>query len=559
MRRIVGMAIIALGWAQGLAWAGDEVAAEMRQDVVLRALVDELERNQAGLKLADLERPYFIEFGLTDTVRAYASADLGAITGSNLVRGRGLTTDVRVGSYTLDNSNFSGGGGLSFGGRGGGMTGADMPIEDDYNAIRQAIWWTADRDYKGVVEQLAQKKAFMESKMITDKPEDFSRAPATVYLEERAAPTLDLARLETLAGDLSTVFREFPDVQNSGVSVGVSGGNKYLVNTEGTRLRTGGLRLSISASATVQADDGMKLGDSLAVYGRKFEELPTLDELKDRCRQMARRLIDVKNAPVLTSYTGPVLFEPEAAAAIFARQFGGALAGGQRPVGSRSSPDDFANKLGKRILPRFINVVDDPAQEIVAGTPVMGHYVYDDQAVKAQAVKLIEGGKLKMLLMSRNPSKEFKQSNGHGRGGVAFARAAVGCLTVTAEPATDAAGLKQELLDACADEGLEFGIRIASLGAVGDGGGNPLVMYKVYPDGREELVRGAEIARIDLKAFKRVLAAGDTPYVLNMGGADGSTVVVPALLFEELDLAKIDRDFDKPPLLPNPLRRERAQ
>jgi hypothetical protein len=78
----------------------------------------------------------------------------------------------------------------------------------------------------------------------------------------------------------------------------------------------------------------------------------------------------------------------------------------------------------------------------------------------------------------------------------------------------------------------------------------------VYADGHEELVRGAEIARVDLKAFKRMLAAGDTPYVLNTaGGGDGQTVVVPALLFEELDLAKIDRDFDKPPILPTPLAR----
>ena len=80
-------------------------------------------------------------------------------------------------------------------------------------------------------------------------------------------------------------------------------------------------------------------------------------------------------------------------------------------------------------------------------------------------------------------------------------------------------------------------------------------MYKVYPDGREELVRGAEIARFDLKAFKRMLAAGDKPYVLNSGGTGGRTVVAPALLFEELDLAKIDRDFDKPPSLANPLAR----
>ena len=135
------------------------------------------------------------------------------------------------------------------------------------------------------------------------------------------------------------------------------------------------------------------------------------------------------------------------------------------------------------------------------------------------------------------------------------------------------------MFEACQDEDLEYGIRVAvmgsagggdryarfrryfggmSYGGLGSGGGNtPLVMYQVYPDGREELVRGAQIARISLKAFKRILAAGDTPYVLNQGfRGGGATVVAPALLFEELDLAKIDQDFDKPPILPTPLARK---
>jgi len=101
------------------------------------------------------------------------------------------------------------------------------------------------------------------------------------------------------------------------------------------------------------------------------------------------------------------------------------------------------------------------------------------------------------------------------------------------------------------------------MGLGGDFGGRggliPLAMYKVFRDGREELVRGAQVARLDLKAFKRLLAAGDKPYLLNTGGPEGRTTVVPALLFEELDLAKIDRDFDKPPQLPNPLARGEAK
>jgi hypothetical protein len=172
--------------------------------------------------------------------------------------------------------------------------------------------------------------------------------------------------------------------------------------------------------------------------------------------------------------------------------------------------------------------------------------------------------------MSRNPSKEFSESSGHGRGPY-NPRASVGCLIVIVDQASDAAALREEMAEACRDEDLEYGIRIASLGNSGGGrdpwsyfrgfrgggrgGTMPLAMYKVYLDGREELVRGAEIAQIGLKAFKRVLAAGDTPHVLNSGRGGGRTVAVPALLFEELDLAKIDRDFDKPPILQTPLAR----
>lgn len=559
MRCLFAVALVTMSvWTA--TWAQDDVASEMERDVVLRALVDELGRSLEGLRLPGLESPYFIEFGLSDVAYAGASAKLGATTGRNAGRQRGLYTDVRVGSYDLDNSNFSGGG-ADFGGfGGGGMGDVEVPIEDDYTALRQAIWWAADRDYKGVVEQLAKKKAFMESKVITDKPPDFSREAPTVHLEDRLDLTLNADVLETLAVDLSGVFREFPDVQDSSVTVSTVLANRYMVNSEGTRLRLGSTAWTVSVNATVQADDGMKLSDSLNLPALRMEELPTRDDLVQRCRDLAQRLVALRNAPVLESYSGPVLFDPPAAVGVFQRQFGAAFAGGQRPVGSRTNPDDLANKLNKRILPRFLHVVDDPLLATLAGEPVLGCYAIDDQGVPAQTVKLVEEGRLLTLLMSRNPSKEIRQSNGHGRGGWGLPQVGIGCLVVTADPGLDADALKQELLDAVADEGLDFGVRVASLGAVGDGGRggtNPLLMYRVYPDGREELVRGAEIARLDFKAFKRIMAAGDTPFVRNTSyGLLGQTVAVPALLFEELDLAKIDRDFDKPPILPTPLARE---
>ncbi len=550
MHRIVVALLVAGALAPNA--VAEEVALEdaMREDVVLRALVDENQRSIEKLRLEGLAEPYFIEYGLVDGHGVWISADLGAVTGRNEYRQRSLRTDVRVGSYELDNTNF-GGGGYSYW---GGGSGATMPIEDDYNAIRQAIWWMTDRDYKQVAEMFEEKQAFMKSRMIEDKPDDMSREEPSVYCEPRCAVEIDPAALEQIAVGLSTIFREYPDIQDSGVNVSGSAGNQYVVNTEGTRIRTASTGYSVAVSATVQADDGMELSDQLSVDVNRWEDLPSMDELTERCREMITRLVDVRNAPRFEeTYTGPVLFEAPAAAALFEQIYVHNFNGGQRPVGSRTSADDFVNKLNRRVLPRYMSVVDDPTLTEFDGKRLLGHYRYDGQGVAAQRVVLVEEGRLKNLLMSRNPSKEFSNSNGHGRN-LMYPRPAIGNLVVSTDSGLSDEELREELLEACEDEGLEYGLRIESLGGSAS---NPLVIYKVFTDDREELVRGAEVADFDLKSFKRMLAAGAESHVANSSGRTmGHTVIAPAFLFEELDLAKIDRDFEKPPILPTPLARD---
>jgi hypothetical protein len=479
----------------------------------------------------------------------------------------------------LDNTNFRGGSGYwgySFP-FGGAMRSSPIPVENDYDVIRQGIWWVTDRTYKSVVETLAKKKAFMESKTISDKPNDFARQEPTTHFEPQADLAINEGLLEKLAVTLSAIFKSHPDVQSSSVTVAGKAANNYLVNTEGTRLRAAEALYSVSIEATVQSEDGMKFSGSAAVYAPAPKDWPSAAEMNERCTELIEKLLAVKQAPTLESYSGPVLFDAEAAAALFLQHFGNKFTGGQRDVGGRTAADDFSKKLNRRILPRWMSVVDDPTQETIDGVTVTGHYTYDDQGVKARPVQLVEKGRLLAQVMSRNPSKEFDRSTGHGRGSYGV-RSSVGCLIVGVDEGLDADALREELIEACQDEGLEYGIRVAALSSSGrsrfmpfgfdfdfdfgfggrSGSTTPLVMYKVYPDGREEPVRGAEIAKIDIRDFKRMLAAGGRRYVLNKGGDVPRTVVAPAMLFEELDLAKIDRDFDKPPILESPLARQAA-
>jgi len=366
-----------------------------------------------------------MEYCLTDLWMGQASAELGTLVRSHASRSRRLRCDVRVGSHELDNTNFRGGPGGS-----GGAGDAPLPLDFDYDVIRQSLWWAADRTYKSAVETLEAKKAFMEGKVIEDKPNDFSRESPVVFLEDRIELAGEPQDLETLVLDASSVFRGFPEVQDSSVSVQSGRGHKYLVNNEGTRIRTAHVWWWISAAATVQAEDGMSISDSLTYYVRRKEDLPTSEELRNEARAMAARLIAVRTAPKLEHYSGPVLFDAPAAAGLFARTFALRLPGGQRPVGSRASPDDFANKIGKRVLPRFLNIVDDPTREEIEGTTVIGRYRYDDQGVPAAPTTLVEKGRLVAQLMSRNPSREFPRSTGHGRG-VLAPWPSIGCLIVS--------------------------------------------------------------------------------------------------------------------------------
>ncbi|HXF25996.1 MAG TPA: hypothetical protein VN610_01915, partial [Bryobacteraceae bacterium] len=87
----------------------------------------------------------------------------------------------------------------------------------------------------------------------------------------------------------------------------------------------------------------------------------------------------------------------------------------------------------------------------------------------------------------------------------------------------------------------------------------PLVVYKVFPDGRpDELIRGVNIVGTPLASFAKIVATSDHAEVFNgYCGAESGTVPVaaisPALLVSEIEVEKKDSPQDRPPLLPAPV------
>ena len=527
-------------------WAADGVLPD--NDVLMKAMVDELDRSLAELKLEDLARPYYIQYRADDAVYFWIEASYGAIIQSDDRRSRTLSTRVRVGSYELDNTNFR---------RGGGR--ASLPLDDDYTALRHAIWRATDRDYKGAIQTLTQKEAYMKDKNVEERPDDYTRGEPVTALEPSAEIPIDVQLWEGRLKRISKRFEKYPAIQDATVRFVGGALNRFIVNSEGTRLRTADTGVQLDINAQIQADDGMRLSDSLSYIGYEVADLPPIERILEDVDKLCERLIVATKSEIPEQYTGPVLFEPAAACRVFDALLADKLCARPIPLGAgRWGDTSLEKKLGLRILPRSFSVYDDPTVRKHDGKALSGAYTYDDEAVPAQRVTIVENGILENLLSGRAPTKKINGSNGHARsGGFGDPYAAVGCLYFSDANGLSADELRQELIQAAKDEGLEYGLRIVSLESGGGGLGNPIAAYKVYvDDGREEPIRGMRFKPIQTRSLKRLLAAGTEVEVYNASSGVGSSIVAPAILFEEIELTRIEGEWDRPPILASPATRK---
>jgi len=495
--------------------------------------------------LEGLPKPYFIQYGTEDRRTVSMQASYGGLLSISDDRSRTFTSHVRVGSYELDNSSS----GRGIGGR------TSLPLDDDYNALRHAMWGVTDRDYKRAVETLSRKLAFLKEKNVEDRPDDFSRVDPVQAVEPLSVLELDKKQWESNVKKLSALFKEFPRIQDSDVAFFAGGVNEWIVNSEGTRLRKADSGVYVEVDVQIQAAEGMRLSDSRQYLGLQVDQLPPFEKMLADVREMCERLIALSEAPMLDYYVGPVLFEPIAAGKVFDSLLSDGVCARPVPLGSGGWGDDsFEKKIGLRILPRSFEVYDDPTAEWFEGKLLAGAYTFDDEAVPPQRVDLVERGKLLTLLASRSPTRKIKQTTGHGRGGFGSGQAHIGCLYVSDRDGVDAAELKAELIEAARDEGLEFALRVEAMESGGFGYlGDPTYAYKVYvEDGREELVRGLEFGDVETRVLKDIIAAGKERKVYNSTAGTPSSVIAPAIVIEELELNKPEREFDKLPILKRP-------
>jgi TldD protein len=351
---------------------------------------------------------------------------------------------------------------------------------------------------------------------------------------------------------VTDLYRQYPDVQSVSASARFSAVNEYLVNSEGTVTRGGHQTYNIQFNSSAQAADGMRLSRNPFWMVAKAEELPTRDALLGDAKKALDTLVALRQAPIVEEeYRGPVLFAPDAANDIIASLVGTNVLGAKPQLGRPNrTVGAFATSFKTRVLPNFLSVIDDPTLHEFQGKSLVGTYDIDDDGVKAQPVTVVDNGTLTSYLLGRQPIRDFPASNGHGRAGAGtFPSPNLGVLLLKSSEAQSPEALKKRVIQMITDQGKPYAYRVETLGP----GNSPRLLYRVYPDGHEELVRGAVFSELDVRALRSdLVAVGNDPLVSNRAGRVATTIISPSLLFDELEVKRADTSKDKLPDYPPP-------
>jgi TldD protein len=583
---------LAAGLAGSAAWLLSQ-SSELSipaDETLLRAMRDELQRSKQLAVVAGQDAPYFFSYSLTDAETLRISAANGAVVNVSRNHFRSPDADVRVGSYDFDNTGHIYSGIYS-----GSRYDGNVPLDDDYASFRTELWLSTDRAFKTAVESMARKRASLNNSAASSAEPlpDFSKVTPVVSIGKVSKPKIDDEAWTARTARLAAVFNDYKEVLSSALELQLIQGPTTLMNSEGTAVRYNDDMYWLYAKAEGQAPDGMLLHDAASIQSIQMDKFPSEADLRKSLAEVGENVRAMVKAPAGESYSGPVLLEPRAAAQLLAQLLGDNLRVPRRPLSDPGrnisfAPSELESRIGGRVLPDSFDVIDDATQSSYNGKALAGFYPFDMEGVPPNPVSVVEKGVLKSFLTTRQPIRGFPVSNGHARlpGSYGSYAAGIGNLIVKSSETAPLSDLKKRLIDMTKMRGKPYGMLVRKLDypysaggaelqslaqASAQSGGSarpvspPLLIYKVYPDGREELVRGLRFRGLTTRSLRDILAASSETELfdfvnvaapLAILGAGGylapASVISPGLLFDELELEPPQDQLPKLPTVPPP-------
>lgn len=551
------------------AWA-EEPNCDVKTQTPLKLMEQELTR---GFKTLRKQKPpvYYLSYIYTAGEEEELTVFLGGVAQEAKRPVYDAEVTARAGSPEMDNTRVLKGERADY--SVGGWVDAPAASIEDPRAFKRA-WWratqeAAEKAQKNFSRVAANVRTMSERK---DKSADFVFPPEEQYCLERDFPAVDLQAVKPLLLKASELAAGSPYVLDSSFQLTVSRGHRYFADSRGTRLKTPYSFIRLVYTFSNRTDDGMELSRAKIYDVASVNDLPSEEQLLRDVRQSLAEMEALAKAPEGEPYTAPAILKGKAAAVFVHEVLGHRLEGHRQK--NDAEGQTFTGKVGQRVISPLISVTDDPTQTEFNGEPLRGHYEYDDEGVKSAPVTLIENGVLKNFLMPSSPIEGFAKSNAHGRkerGKRAVAR--MGVLRATASETVPYDELEKMLVQEIKRQGKPYGFIIEDLG-----GGFTLtetdlpqtfklsakLVYRVYPDGRKEAVRGLDVVGTPLVSFNKILAAGDDDELFNGScGAESGWVpqsnIAPSLLFESLETEKAQKGALKAPVLSSPLIRKGAK
>jgi predicted Zn-dependent protease len=536
-------------------------AADSERPDLLSIVTGELNREFAALKAKGDPPPYYMAYEVTDETNSVQAATMGALQTDSQSHIRGFDTTVRVGTPAFDNYHPIKDSRAQF------THFTQISLDDDANEIRRALWGETDRVYRSASRRLLQIKT--DEQLLADEKEknaDFSVDPAVKYVRLPEQYKVDRDAWAKRLRAWSAEFKSHSKILVSSVDFVSKRDLRTFVNTEGSAIQTGSNLFRIEIRAGGLAPDGMELDDFDSIEAVTPAHLPGDGVVLERVKALAKKIDDLVAAPPADPIYCPAILSGRASAVFFHEIFGHRVEGHRQK--EESEGQTFTKMLGSKVLPDFISVDFDATKTSYQGTDLIGHYEYDDEGVKARPVKVVEDGVLKTFLLSRSPVGEFKESNGHGRRQPGYEIVSrQSNLIVESSKTVSAKELRALLVEEIKKRQKPYGLYFEEVSSGYTTTGRrglqaftvvPLVVYRVFPDGRpDELIRGVDIVGTPLASFQKILATSDTAEVFNgyCGAESGSipvSAVSPAILVSEIETQKKENSLEKPPLLPRP-------
>ena len=556
---IAALAVFGVAFA---AFAKDQHSKTSEAPAILATMQSELDRAVTGYSKAD-PPVYFISYTIADREYSEVSGSNGALLSSTENHARWLEVQTRVGSIKQDNTH-------KLGDRQPSWTspGTATILDDDLPVLSREIWRETDKQYRAASQALIKVKTSQQVQVQTAEAAapDFSAEAPRTYTGPHVEMRVDRAPWEARVRKYTAAFSQSPAVLNSIVTFTALAANQYEVTSEGSKIAFGQIHYRLELYVQSKAPDGMDINRYNNFDWLAPKDAPDDKTVFEHIQTMIQETEALDKAPLVDPYAGPALLTGRAAAVFFHEVFG------HRSEGFRQKDinegQTFTSKVGEQILPDFLSIKDDPTESLFGGQMLLGNYLYDDEGVKAESVQLVDHGVLKTFLMSRSPLVDIPHSNGHGRRQLGFVPVArQGNLIVSSTNAVTNEQLRAKLIELVKAQGKPFGLLIDDIagGFTFTGRGQPqafqvlpLVVYKVFPDGRpDQLVRGVDIVGTPLVSLTKIVATGDKPEIFNgyCGAESGSvpvSAVAPAILISEMEVQKKQTSTDRPPILPPP-------